>query len=203
RLHGLSPDHPPLTYEDWLGLIHPDDFERLTALLHESLEQTHTWDAEYRVVWPDRTIHWLLAKGQVYLDDSGRPIRLAGVSLDITERKHAEAALLESEARFRTMADTAPMMIWTAGRDRLRTFFNKGWIPFTGRTMDQELGDGWAESVHADDLDRCLATYLSSFAARCSFQMEYRLRRADGEYRWVLDNGVPRFETRGGFAGYI
>ena len=123
---------------------------------------------------------------------------------DVTERQErAEAILHESEQRFGNMADAAPVMIWVAGPDMACTFFNKGWLAFTGRTMQQEVGDGWAENVHPQDLDRCLAIYSSSFQARRSFQMEYRLGRADGEYRWLLDYGVPRFEAGDTFAGYV
>ncbi len=111
--------------------------------------------------------------------------------------------LRESEERFRNMADTAPVMIWISAPDKLCTFFNSGWLNFTGRGMQQELGDGWAAGVHPDDLDRCMKVYSSSFDARRSFEMEYRLRRADGEYRWILDRGAPRFAAAGEFAGYI
>jgi len=112
-------------------------------------------------------------------------------------------ALRESEASFRTMADTAPLMIWMSGTDKLYTFFNKGWLNFTGRPLEQELGNGWVESVHSEDLDDCLEVYVSSFEARRPFTMEYRLRREDGEYRWVLDIGRPRFASDSAFLGYI
>lgn len=128
---------------------------------------------------------------------------MVGVNVDINERKRAEAALRESEERFRIMADTAPVMICASGPDELATFFNTGWLSFTGRTMEQELGCGWTEGVHPDDVDECIARYTASFEARRDCNIEYRLRRADGEYRSVVCNGVPRFAQDNVFAGYI
>jgi PAS domain S-box-containing protein len=121
----------------------------------------------------------------------------------LAERRASVNHLRESEARFRTMANTAPVMVWMSGVDKLCTFFNKGWLDFTGRTLPQELGNGWAEAVHQEDFDRCVQTYTDNFDARRPFTMEYRLRRFDGEYRWVLDTGVPRSEPDGAFLGYI
>jgi two-component system, LuxR family, sensor kinase FixL len=121
----------------------------------------------------------------------------------IEERRTGETVLRESELRFRIVADAAPVLIWMAGVDKLCTFFNKSWLEFTGRSVEQELGNGWAEGVHADDFQRCLKTYTEAFDARKPFVMQYRLRRRDGEYRWVSDNGVPRYDTLGQFAGYI
>ncbi len=148
---------------------------------------------------------------QIPIDDSGAPIRdaagqLIGVVLvfhDISERRRAEDALRERELLFRTMADSAPVLLWVSDTDMLRTFFNQPWLDFTGRTIEQEVGYGWAEGVHPDDYQRCLEIYISSFHQRHPFSIDYRLRRADGEYRWVFDNGAPRWTPNGIFAGYI
>jgi PAS domain S-box-containing protein len=117
--------------------------------------------------------------------------------------KRAETRLRESEGRFRLVANTAPVMIWTAGTDRKFSYVNKTWLDFTGRPLETELGDGWVEAVHPDDSNLCLQIYKEAFNRRESFEMHYRVRRKDGEYRWVLDNGVPRFDQNGTFAGYI
>jgi PAS domain S-box-containing protein len=115
----------------------------------------------------------------------------------------SEATLRESEQRFRIVADAAPVLIWMSGVDKLCTFFNKRWLEFTGRSMEQEMGNGWAQGVHRDDLQKCVKTYTEAFDARKPFVMQYRLKRNDGEYRWISDDGVPRYETDGVFAGYI
>ena len=118
-------------------------------------------------------------------------------------RKKTEAELRESEERFRLVANAAPVMIWMSGPDRLRNYFNHTWLEFTGRSLEQECGNGWADGVHKEDVERCLDVYRGPFDRRESFQTEYRLRRHDGEYRWLFDLGVPRFNTDGSFAGYI
>ena len=136
-------------------------------------------------------------------DSTGRIVGFTKIAHDITERKRAEDAVKESEQRFRLIADTAPVMIWMSGTDKLCTYFNKPWLDFTGRSLEEELGNGWAEGVHSDDLQNCLDTYTQLFERREKFRMQYRLRRYDGEYCWILDVGVPRLNPDRSFAGYI
>jgi PAS domain S-box-containing protein len=159
-------------------------------------------NCEAEVVFDDGSSIHLSGNIEPMLDDEGRLQGAVAVLRDITERHHAAAALRESEKRFEAVADASPVMIWTAGVDKQCTFFNRAWVDFTGRAMERHLGDGWTEAVHPEDLDRCMATYVMAFDARRRFQMEYRVRRADGEYRWVLDSGVPRFREAV-FMGYI
>lgn len=109
----------------------------------------------------------------------------------------------ESENRFQTVADLAPVMIWMSGLDKKCTYFNKGWFDFTGRSFKEEEGEGWLDGVHPDDLERCKTTYATAFDARQSFRMEYRLRNAAGKYRWVLDSGIPNFDAGEVFLGYL
>jgi PAS domain S-box-containing protein len=134
---------------------------------------------------------------------SGEQIANYAIYRDITERKRAEERLRESEARFQEMADTAPVLIWMTGTDGICNYFNKPWLEFTGRSMEQEVGTGWVEGVHPDDVQGCFDVFLPAFHARKPFRMEYRLRRADGEYRWVIESGIPRYTGAGDFAGYI
>jgi PAS domain S-box-containing protein len=131
---------------------------------------------------------WLLATGRT---------RALAIAEDMTRE------LKESEMRFRLMADSAPVLIWMSGTDKRCFWFNKGWLDFTGRTMEQEIGDGWTQVVHADDLQRCIDYYVDHFNGREPFRMEYRIRRHDGKYRWIADAGIPRFDDDGNFIGYI
>jgi PAS domain S-box-containing protein len=134
-----------------------------------------------------------------------RLYRKASAAREALKRKVARrtAELMESEERFRNMADTAPVLIWISGPDRLFTFFNKTWHDFTGSSNDQDLRTNWTMGVHPADLDRCVATYDSAFDARQSFQTEFRRRRSDGEFRWLLCSGAPRLTAGGDFTGYV
>jgi PAS domain S-box-containing protein len=134
---------------------------------------------------------------------TGEVPRIRTIIADITPRKRAELALRDSEKRFRTMADAAPVLIWMADTLEGCNYVNQSWLEFTGRTLEQELAVACMAGVHPDDRERYRRTRKKAFAARREFRMEYRLQRHDGQYRWLLDHGVPRFTENQKFQGYI
>ena len=125
--------------------------------------------------------------------------RVAELEASLERAKQGDES---GEARFRQLADCSPAMIWMSGPDASWTYFNRAWLEFRGRSMAEETGNGWTEGLHPDDRDICLETYLKSFTARQPYRLEYRLQRADGEYRWVEDQGIPRLDAAGVCAGF-
>jgi PAS domain S-box-containing protein len=184
-------------------LIHPDHSDRVLAGVKHSWALGEAWEDTYPLRGHDGEYRWFLSRALPIHDSDGRIVRWFGTNTDVTEQRRAQERIAESERRFRTMADKAPVMIWISGLDKLCTYFNKPWLDFTGRSLEQELGYGWMEDIHSDDLERCLTTYSISFDERAPFSIEYRLRRVDGEFRWIIDNGVPLIGPDGSFSGYI
>jgi len=184
---------------EMIAQVHPDDRESV----RDHFTRTTPSQISYRLQRPDGSLIWLERSAQGFFDDNGKLLRMVGVVADITDRKVAEQRLRESEERFRLVANTAPVLIWMSGVDKLCTYFNDPWLHFIGRPLEAELGNGWTENVHPEDLSECMRTYSQATDLRLPFQMQYRLRRHDGEYRWVTNMGVPRFNPDGSFAGYI
>ena len=188
----------------WVALIHPADRTMMTDYFgNEVLGQGRAFNKEYRIIrHNDQAERWVHGLGKLEFDARGLPRKMLGTIQDITERRRADEALKESEARFRLMADAAPVLVWISDASARCTFFNKPWLDFTGRLLEQEIGSGWMESVHPDDL-ALVRRFDELEGTEKPYQYEYRLRRHDGEYRWVLDTGVPRFTPEGAFEGYI
>ena len=128
---------------------------------------------------------------------------IAEVFANALARRRAESRIRESEERFRVTADSAPWMVWMSDPDGHRAYFNSGWLDVTGRRLEDEVGGGWAANVHPDDREACLARMREAVGARRPFTLDYRLQRWDGEYRWILDHGLPRTGTDGSLVGYI
>ena len=184
-------------------ISHPDDVEQHLAHVRRLLGgEIETCVMENRHIRKGGAIVWVNLTVSLVRDAAGVPEYFIAIVEDITQHKRTQEALLESEERFRLLADTAPVIIWESGPDAQLSFLNKTGLEFTGRSLDQELGVGWTRGVHPDDLQRCLDTYRAAFQARTAFSMEYRLRRGDGEYAWLTETVVPRFTEDGNFLGY-
>lgn len=210
-LEALNPAHEQLSglkIETARGrepheFLPPEAAAEVTRKYRRCVETAEPMRYEQELSMPAGVRMWETMLVPIRAPNADRVSRLLGSCRDISEVKRFVAALSESEQRFHHIANSAPVLIWISGPEKARTYVNKPWLDFTGRSLEMELGDGWAGGVHPDDLARCLAVYQSHFDRRESFRMEYRLKRADGQYRWVDDAGVPRFGTAGDFLGYI
>jgi len=198
----LGVEYESMPEQSCFGCVYPHELEEAQRHFARTLGGDRR-PFDFRLRRGDGSPIWVSISCMPVCDDSGAPVALLGLFADISERKQAEAALKESEERFRHMADTAPVMLWVTDTEKQFTFVNKTWLDFTGRALDQELGSGWAAGVYPDDLQRCFEVFTNAFDSRRSFQLEMRLRRADGEFRSILCSGVPRFLRGGDFAGYI
>jgi len=203
RIYGVSPKDFVPNFEANGKFVHPDDLEIYNKVFEQSLQTGVPLDVELRINSADGQTKFCLAKGRVSCDETGQQIYFKGTIMDVTERKQVEAKLHEKEVQYRNLANSGLALIWTAGTDKLCNYFNEPWLKFTGRALDQEVGNGWLEGVHPDDLERCMNTYVTAFDHREKFQMEYRLRHSSGEYRWINDMGTPNYASNNEFIGYI
>jgi PAS domain S-box-containing protein len=201
KLYGLKPTDT-ITYEKYQSLVHPEDRTHLQATIRSSLETGKSYKIEHRTKWPDGSIHWLLGQGKAFVRD-GKAVRMAGTTMNIDARKEAEWRLAESEKRFKSLADAAPVMIWMSDGEHLRSYFNKAWLRFRGAKTEQEKNGGWYAGIHPDDVKGFRGARWAAVSGRSIFIYEYRLKDAKGRYRRVLDRAAPRFGPDNEFLGYV
>lgn len=211
--HGRSTYHNPafvqlfgfsaseLTTAGGLPILYRDP--NIALEIFNTILQAGSWQGEIEMFSAQGVIRQIFLRADAIQNATGEIIAFLGIYRDITESKQAIDALAESEERFRTLADTAPVLIWLADRYGSYTFFNQTWLQYTGRSLEQEQGQGWMSQIHPEDFDRCLQEYFRAIEQGNAFRLLYRLRRKDGEYRWLLNTGVPRKTPAGHLAGYI
>ncbi len=187
----------------WLEKIHPDDRAHTMAQWGEVLRSGEPHDMEFRLLRSDGEYRWHITRQAPVRDAGGAVLRWFGTCTDVHGQKRDEAALRDSEERFRRMADASPVFIWIAGVDRRFAWINRSWLEFTGRSLEDAVERGWDGSVHPGDRAAALGAFRLAFEVRARYRVEYRLRRNDGEYRWVIDTGVPTFGAADEFTGYV
>ena len=193
----------PLSGHQAAARVHPDDRENLDSAIAGLSPEKPFLHACYRIIRSDQDVIWVERNSRAYFDEHGKILRIVGMVADITDHKLTEQALRESEERFRLVANSAPVMIWMSGVDMVCNYLNKAWLDFRGRSFEEEVGDGWMKGVYPGDLERLLDIEGRAAERREFYQVEYRVQRRDGEYRWILQSGVPRFNSDLSFAGYI
>ena len=192
-----------VSIETFNQAIHPNDRALLMVVFQQAINTGKSFDVEFRTKHPDGNIHYMQSFGSTKRDMYGKVTHVFGTTQDISQRKQADLAVLESERRFRLMADSAPVMIWLSDINGRATYFNRAWLEFTGISLEEQLGFGWKSYLHSDDLDKYVETYRNAAIEHKTFSIECRVRRYDGEYRWILDKGVARYRDDYQFDGYI
>ncbi|MBD0334058.1 MAG: PAS domain-containing protein [Cyanobacteria bacterium Co-bin13] len=203
-LYGLEKGTFGGTYEDWAQMVHAEDLPRVEAELQQSLQKGELF-TDWRVLWPDGSIHWLQCRAKVLFDGNGQPLHMVGVNVDISaskriesERQRTEIALRQSELSFRTLADAMPQMFWVTQPDGYHEYFNQRWYDYTGASLEQTRGEGWQTILHPEDVERTQVLWQDSLRTGNLYQVEYRLRQASsGEYRWHLGQALPLRDEAG------
>ncbi|MDP3852561.1 PAS domain-containing sensor histidine kinase [Phenylobacterium sp.] len=193
----------PVSLRALLDVIHPDDRERVRRSNLGAGREGRVNPTEYRVIWPDGQVRWLLARGELLRDDQGRVTRALGVNIDITERRLAFEQVRESEARFRALADSAPVLLWVSKTNGKREFVNQAYVDYLGVTYDEATNFDWRQRLHEEDLPRILREQVAGEASRATFTLEARYRRSDDEWRWIRSISQPRQGPTGEFIGFI
>ncbi|MEH2509380.1 PAS domain S-box-containing protein [Nitrobacteraceae bacterium AZCC 1564] len=204
-IHGLTPDAVNETHEDWLRRVHPEDRVAAEKQFRDAVKgDVHDYTSTYRIIRPsDGQVRWISVKAIIERDANGEPLRLVGAHTDVTEQVMAEKALRESEQEFRTLADAVPHHVWTAKPDGMATWFNPRVYEYVGAAVGDLDGRKWVKIIHPDDLSITLAAWTRALEIGETYEVEFRLRRKDGVYRWFLGRAVPARDELGRIIRWI
>ena len=204
ELFGVDAD-TAVTVDLFFGIMHPDDRETALAKMMRALDPGigENYDTEYRLVLPGDTTRWIHAKGKAFFDDQGNPYLFAGTVLDITEKRIALEELMESERKFRLLADSMPQFIWTGDENGNLNYFNQSVYNYSGLTAEDLTTEGWLQIVHPDEREKNISRWVESVTTGKPFWFQHRFRRYDGEYRWQLSRAVPKKDAEGNIQGWI
>ena len=200
-LMGFPPAARP-SHQEILAKIHPDDIGIRNEAMNNAMKEG-VLDLEMRIKPTPDNVRWIRSRGKVLYDNNRVPVRILGTTLDITDQKAAFDVLQQSEERFKVIANNAPVMIWMSGNEKYAGFYNTSWLHFTGRSAEHENAGDWHEAVHPDDVSEYLSIFKDAFTNQKAFHREYRMKRYDGQYRWISDNAVPRYDNAHNFIGFI
>ncbi len=201
---GIDPAVGVIREEQYRDMLHPEERAVVWPRILRHLEQRGEYAEVYRLVRPDGIVRWISEAGRVIdRQQDARPWYVESVLFDITTHREAEAAIAESELRFRTLANALPQVIWTNEADGRASYFNQGWHDYTGLSFEQSNGPGWQAVVHPDDAPASTEKWLNALAAGEIFDTEYRLRRADGAYRWFIGRNMPLKDEAGRVLGWF
>lgn len=190
-------------HRHWRGIIHSEDASTNIKAWHEAFKKNKPFDLEFRLKSKEGVYNWFLSSAVPVRDNDGNLVKWIGSLTNINDQIKAREHLKISEERFRAMVDSAPVLIWMSNKQKRFTFFNKAWLEFRGKELNKEAGYRWTRDIHPEDRQIYLDCYKSAFDARIDFEIEYRLKRFDEEYRWILNKGIPQYDYNGGFIGYI
>ncbi len=196
QIFGYSAAVPTWGAAVFMNHVVPEDREVAKRAFEKAFESDN-FDMECRILWADTSIHWISAKGRVYRNPTGDPVRMMGTVLDITQHKRADEALQRSEREFRELAESMPQIVWATRADGWNIYFNQQWVDYTGLTLEESSGEGWITPFHPDDRQRAWDAWQRATQHRDTYSLECRLRRADGVYRWWLIRGVPLLSANG------
>ena len=200
---GLPPDSQA-TIRNFLEMVHQDDREAVRQSNIVGIKEGRLEPVEFRVIWPDGSTHWMLSRGDMLCDPvTGAVTRAVGVTIDVTERRTAFEQVRESEARFRALADSAPVLMWVSRTDGLREFANRTYVDFLGVPYEEAVKFDWRKRLHEEDLPRILREQVAGEASRQLFTLEARYLRVDEQWRWIRSFSQPRYGPTGAFEGFI